>query len=145
MSHFHGSQFGWSMGLVAVQAGTSCDVRLDVPPSRRENRRARVHNDDASRIDSESWPWHLLFVLSFVHSTCSGDSEMGVMGLEVRRCLRPLLRRRSLLVFLGAYRGGNTGNAWAMGGTRGGAGASWRKGQEKSSSKSSPKRSASLM
>lgn len=37
------------------------------------------------------------------------------------------------------------GNAWAMGGCRGGAGASWRKGLENSSSQSSPKRSASLM
>lgn len=37
------------------------------------------------------------------------------------------------------------GKAWAMGGTRGGAGASSRSGQAKSSSKSSPNRSASLM
>jgi hypothetical protein len=37
------------------------------------------------------------------------------------------------------------GNAWAMGGTRGGAGASWRSGAPLSSSKSPPKRSASLM
>lgn len=37
------------------------------------------------------------------------------------------------------------GKAWAMGGTRGGAGASSSRGQAKSSSKSSPKRSASLM
>lgn len=51
-----------------------------------------------------------------VHSTCSGDSEMGVMGLEVRRCFLPLLRLRSLLGFFCAYSGGRTGNAWAMGG-----------------------------
>jgi hypothetical protein len=36
-----------------------------------------------------------------VHSTCSGDSEIGVMGLEARRCLSPL-RLRSLLDFFGA-------------------------------------------
>jgi len=66
------------------------------------------------------------------------------MGLEVRRCL-PLLRRRSLLGFLGAYSGGKTGSAVAMGYWRGGAGALSRNGQAKSSSKSSPKRSASLM
>jgi hypothetical protein len=78
------------------------------------------------------------------HSTRSGDSEMGVIGLDVRRCL-PLLLRRSLLGFFGAYRGGKMGNACPIGGTRGGAGASSRNGQENSSSKSSPKRSASLM
>jgi hypothetical protein len=33
------------------------------------------------------------------HSTCSGDSEMGVIGLEVRRCFLPLLRLRSVLGF----------------------------------------------
>jgi hypothetical protein len=33
------------------------------------------------------------------HSTCSGLSEMGVMGLDVRRCFLPLLRLRSLLGF----------------------------------------------
>jgi hypothetical protein len=66
------------------------------------------------------------------------------MGLEVRRCL-PLLRRRSLLGFLGAYSGGRTGSAVATGYMRGGAGALSRNGQAKSSSKSSPKRSASLM
>lgn len=36
------------------------------------------------------------------------------MGLEVRRCL-PLLRRRSLFGFLGAYSGGKTGISCAMG------------------------------
>jgi hypothetical protein len=56
-----------------------------------------------------------------------------------------LLRRRSLFGFFCAYSGGRMGNACAMGGTRGGAGACSRNGHENSSSKSSPKRSASLM
>ena len=62
-----------------------------------------------------------------IHSRwASGDSEMGVMGLLERRCLRPLLRLRCFFGFSVAYRGGKMGNAWAMGGCRGGAGASWR-------------------
>ena len=36
-----------------------------------------------------------------IHSTCSGDSLMGVMGLEERRCFS-LLRLRCVLGFLGA-------------------------------------------
>jgi len=70
------------------------------------------------------------------------------MGLDDRRCLRPLLRLRCCCGFLGfsaAYMGGKKGKAWPMGGWRGGAGASWRYGLARSSSRSSPKRSASLM
>jgi hypothetical protein len=38
---------------------------------------------------------------SNAHSTCSGDSLMGVMGLDERRCFS-LLRLRCVLGFLGA-------------------------------------------
>ena len=72
-------------------------------------------------------------------------SAIGVIGLEDRRCLRPLLRLRCCFLGFSAYSGGKIGKAWAIGGCRGGAGASWRKGVDSSSSQSSPKRSASLM
>jgi hypothetical protein len=49
------------------------------------------------------------------HSRCaSGDSEMGVIGLDELRCLRPLLRLRCCCGFFGfsaAYIGGRKGKA----------------------------------
>lgn len=82
---------------------------------------------------------------SRAHSAISGDSAMGDIGLEERLVFFPELRLRCSFFGFGWAKSGCRGIATAgRGMSLGGAGASWRKGASPSS-KSSRKRSASLM